>query len=89
MTTKITQTQVFLNSEEGKLKGFARVCVNDELMLTGLRIYEGTNGLFVAYPNDPNYKGDNYKQLFYPVSRGLREHIEEEVLGEYEREIRQ
>lgn len=84
---KCTQVQVFPVAEvKGKLKAFARVCLNDSLQLTSLRIYEGTHGLFVSYPNDPNYKGEDYKQLFYPVSKELRDHIEQLVLQEYETE---
>jgi len=84
----VTNIQVFPVAEhEGKLKAFARICLNDSLQLTGLRVYQGTNGLFVSYPNDPNYKGEDYKQIYYPVKRELRELIEKEVLAEYEREL--
>mgnify|MGYP003631218815 CR=1 FL=1 len=86
---KITLVQVFpiKESHGGKLKAFARVCLADSLQLTGLRVYEGTHGLFVSYPNDPNYAGEDYKQIFYPVTRELRTHIEETILTEYFREI--
>jgi stage V sporulation protein G len=74
---EITNVQVFpMKETNGKLRAFARVLLNDELQLTGLRIYEGANGLFVAYPNDPSYKGEDYRQLFYPVTRELRDSIE-------------
>ena len=87
---KITQVQVNpINEPKGKLRGFARICLNDQLQLTSLRIYEGTRGLFVSFPNDPSYKGDDYKQLFYPVSKEFREHIDQVVLAEYEHETTQ
>jgi stage V sporulation protein G len=37
----------------------------------------------VAYPNDPGYKGDDFRSIFYPLTRELREHIEETVLIQY------
>lgn len=81
---KITQVQVFkVDNPEGKLRAFARITLNDELQLTSLRVYEGIKGLFVSYPNDPLTKGDDYRQLFYPVTRELCDHIEEEILKEY------
>lgn len=84
---EITSVQVFLVPENGKMKAFARVCLDDELMLTSMRVYQGTHGLFVSYPNDTNYKGEDYKQLFYPISKAFRDKVEEAVLKAYEEEL--
>jgi DNA-binding cell septation regulator SpoVG len=59
------------------------VILNGEMQLTGLKVMDGVNGLFVAYPNDPGYKGDDFRSIFYPLTRELREHIEETVLIQY------
>lgn len=81
---KVTQVSVFkFNNNPGKLRGQARIVLDDELQLTGLRIYEGSRGLFVSYPNDPSYKGEDYRQLFYPVVKSLRDEIEQAILKEY------
>lgn len=81
---QVTNVSVFLfNGNEGKLRGVVRVVLSDEIQLTGLRIYEGSNGIFVSYPNDPYYKGEEYRQLFYPVSKALRDHIQTEILKSY------
>jgi len=85
-TLEVTQVQVFpLTHEQGKLKAFARVLLADQIQLTSLRIYEGSKGLFVSYPNDPAHHGEDYRQLFYPVTRELRDAIEQAVLAEWER----
>lgn len=82
---KVTNTLVHVfKNNEGKLRGTAQVTLDDELRLTGLRIYEGSQGLFVSYPNDPYYKGEDYRQLFYPVYKELRDHIEQAILKEYQ-----
>ena len=65
-------------------KAFARVVLNDQLQLTRLRVVQGADGLFVAYPNDPTFKGEDYRSIFFPLKRDLREHIETEVLKQYE-----
>ncbi len=84
----VTQVQVFpLQQEGGKLRAFARVLIGDALLLTSLRVYEGSKGLFVSYPNDPNHKGEDYRQLFYPVTKELRDEIEAKVLEEYKAAI--
>ena len=87
---KVTNINVFPVPElqqGGKLKAFARIVINDQLQLTSLRIYDGVNGLFVSYPNDPHHKGNDYRQLFYPVSKELRDHIEHAILAEYKNSL--
>ena len=82
---KITSVQVYILKEAmGRTRAMARIVFNDAFQLTGLRVMDGANGLFVSYPNDPNYKGDDYRNLFYPVTNDLREHIEEEVLVKFQ-----
>lgn len=83
-TMTITNIQVYpLLEPAGKTKAMARVILDDQLQLTGLRVVQGSNGLFLAYPNDPGYRGEDYRSLFYPVTKALREYIESEVLIKY------
>lgn len=83
-TMTITNIQVYpVREPKGKLRAQVRVLLNDQLQLTGLRLYDGTNGLFVSYPSDPTNKGEEYRQLFYPVTRELRDSIEKRVIEEY------
>lgn len=83
----VTQVKVFPFKEGpsmGRIKGYANITLNDQFHLRGLRIMEGENGLFVAYPNDPFYKGEDFRSLYFPVTRQLREHIENCVLEKYQ-----
>lgn len=85
---EITSIDVFpVKNPEGRLRAFARVAINDQLQLTSLRIYEGTQGLFVSYPNDPSYGGEEYRQVFYPLTREFREKVETKVLAKYMDEL--
>ena len=87
-TLVATQVQVFpLREPLGKTQALARVVLNDQLQLTGLRIVDGCNGLFVSYPNDPSYKGDDYRAMFYPLTKDFREHIEQAVLAKYQEAV--
>jgi stage V sporulation protein G len=84
LKTQVTNVQVFpLKDSTNKLRAFARVLLNDDLQLTGLRIYDGSDGLFVAYPNDPTYKGEDFRSLYYPVTRELRDEISNAVLEKF------
>ena len=83
----VTQVQVFPFKEGpnlGHLKGLAQVVLNDQLVIRGLRIMEGVNGLFVNYPIDPFYKGADSRSIVNPITRQLREHIENSVLEKYQ-----
>ena len=81
----LTNVQVYpVKKVMGKTHAFARVVLNDQIQFTGLRIVEGSNGLFVAYPTDPSYKGEDYKSIFYPVTREFRELIETEVIKKFQ-----
>ena len=82
----VTQVQVFPFKEGpsmGKMLALASIVLNDQLHVRSLRIMEGVNGLYVAYPNDPFYKGEDFRSVCFPMTRQLREHIENCVLEKY------
>ena len=81
----VTQVQVFKEGPSmGHMVGTASVILNDQFLIRGLRIMEGENGLFVGYPNDPFYKGEDFRSICFPMKRQLREHIENCVLEKYQ-----
>lgn len=88
----VTQVQVFPFKETstmGHVKALAQVVLNDQIVIRGLRVMEGDNGLFVGYPLDPFFKGEELRSLVFPITRALREHIENCVLEKYQYETRQ
>ena len=86
----VTSVQVFPFKDGvnmGHMKGMASVVINDQLQLRGLRVMSGENGLFVDYPTDPFYKGEDFRSIVNPITRQLREHIENCVLEKYQAAI--
>ena len=86
----VTNVQVFPFKEGaymGKTKALATIVLNDQIQIRGLRVMEGEYGLFVRYPNDPFYKGEDFRSLVMPITRQLREHIENCVLEKYQAAI--
>ena len=82
----VTQVQVFpfqQGPSMGHLLGLASVVLNDQFLVRGLRIMKGDNGLYVGYPDDPFYKGEDLRSVCCPITRHLREHIETCVLEKY------
>lgn len=83
----VTSVQVFPFKEGpslGHMKALATVTLNDQLAIRGLRVMDGSNGLFVGYPNDPFYKGEDFRSICFPITRNLREQIENCVLEKYQ-----
>ena len=82
----VTQVQVFPFKEGpsmGHMLGLATIVLNDQFQVRGLRIMDGEHGLYVGYPNDPFYKGEDFRSVCCPITRQLREHIENCVLEKY------
>lgn len=69
--------------KNGSMKAIADVVLNDHLVLRGLRVMDGVNGLYVGYPVDPFCRDDEFRTLYHPVTRQLKEHIENCVLEKY------
>ena len=83
----VTNVQVYPFKEGpsmGNLLGVATIVLNDQFQVRGLRIMNGENGLYVGYPNDPFYKGEDFRSVCCPMTRQLREHIETCVLEKYQ-----
>lgn len=82
---EITSVSVVPSEVQGtsKLRGVARIDLDNQLQLTALRIFEGVNGLFVAYPNDPSGSGTEPRSLYMAIDRGLRDSIESAVIDKY------
>lgn len=85
---EVTNVQVFpfkKDSNPGNMRGLATVVLNDQMLIRGLRIVDGENGLFVNYPKDPD--GSSFTKICNPITRQLREHIEDAVITKYQEAI--
>ena len=60
---------------------YASVVLNDQIMLRGLKVMDGDNGVYVAFP--VGYGGDEYRSWFFPLTKALREHVQNCVLEKY------
>lgn len=86
----VTHVQVFPFKEGpslGHMKGLAQIVLNDQMVIRGLRVMDGENGLYVSYPPDPFRKGEEFRSVCNPITRKLREHIENVVLEKYAQTI--
>jgi len=82
--------QVTKNQDSGLrgLKGVAKAVVGGAVVLTGIKIIAGQNGLFVVMPQrEVEFGGERrYWDIFYPLNDAIRKELEAKVLAEYLKE---
>ena len=79
-----SQVRVFVY-EKDSLRAIASVKVADAVFLTGLRVIEGKNGLFLAMPTRKD-KGGEYQDIFVPASKALKDELQALILEAYRKE---
>ena len=78
----ITECKIFPINGEGSTKAIVSITIDECFVVTGIKIMEGRNGLFVSMPSRKTKDGD-YKDICFPITKDTRESIQEIVLGEY------
>lgn len=68
---------------DGKLKGFADVAIEGLILIKGLRIVDGKNGLFVGMPREQGKDGQWY-QTVLPLNEEVKSRFNEIVLEAYQ-----
>ena len=68
---------------EGKLKAFADIAIEGILLIKGLRIVDGKNGLFVGMPREQGKNGQWY-QTVSALSDEVKNQLDEIVLQAYQ-----
>jgi stage V sporulation protein G len=70
--------------EDGKLKAFASITLDNCFVIRGLKIIEGQGRLFVAMPSRRRPDG-SFQDVCHPITNEFRADLEREVLKEYTR----
>lgn len=76
------KASVTIIDKPGNLKGLASVSVGEGFAVTGIRILEGENGLFVSMPSRKTEGG--YKDICFPTTKESREELHNAVMEAYE-----
>ena len=88
----ITKVSVYtLNDSNSKTVALATVTIADCLVLTGVKIVKGKKGMFVSMPkrklSKPDKNGNEYADIFFPVTHDFREELDDAVLDAYDNKI--
>jgi stage V sporulation protein G len=82
---EITEIRITLRDDD-KLRAFASITLEDSLVIRGLKVIEGANGMFVAMPSRQRKDG-SYQDVAHPINRETREWLERMVIGAYQEEV--
>lgn len=84
---KITEVKVFPVSEE-KLRAFVSIVLDSCFMVNDIKVICGKEGLFISMPSRKKKSGD-FKDVAHPLNNETRKMIEDRVLEEYERVLKE
>ena len=79
---KLSVTRIHKLNGDGATKAFCDMSVMDSLVINGLRVVEGKDGLFVSMPREAGKDGKYYNTVI-PLSREIKDEIERVVLEAY------
>lgn len=78
---EITKTIIY-RVNKGKMLAYATVTLNDSIVISGIRLYEGDNGRFILFPSRTSKKGRKF-DIAFPCKDEMREMILKEIEIEY------
>ncbi len=81
---EVTDVKVQL-VDEGRLKAFATITLNECFVVRDVKVIDGNNGLFVAMPSRRKPDG-TYRDVAHPLNSECRAYLEKCVLDAYRSE---
>lgn len=67
------------------IKGIASVTIDSCVVISEIKIVDGKNGLFIAFPNRKMPNGE-YKDIAFPITKEARQQIVDAILAEYNKQ---
>ena len=71
-------------------KALAEIVFNDQLLIRGIRVVEGENGLYISYPypfHPTSGEDGQQRSSVFPITKVLRDHVESVVIEKYQDSI--
>jgi len=88
MSTQMDMTVKRMNKlhGEGTLKAFCDVAIADAVLIKGIKVVEGKNGLFVSMPREQGKDG-NWYDTVVPLTKEIRQQVSTVVLDAYQAQM--
>lgn len=79
----ITDCKLCNLTGKGKVRALAKISLNDQLVISGIRLVDVGTDLIIAYPDGANEGTDAFSNHFRPQNSKLHDAIEERIINEY------
>jgi len=87
---RVTRVMIYpfdTSSLGGRVKAMADVELDGEVVIKGFKVISSKKGgIFISYPSKRSQSGKFY-EIFFPLSKKLRDQIREEILKAYEEAV--
>ena len=84
------KARVRLLANAGKIAAVANISINDAFAIKGIRITEGSRGLFISMPSTSfeNNKGETeYREMAFPITKEARDQMTATIMAAYHQAI--
>jgi len=72
-----------VTKEEGKMKAFVSITIDEEFVVHDIKVIEGEKGLSIAMPSRKTADGE-YRDIAHPINSETRARIQDIILEKYE-----
>ena len=84
----VTDVRIRKLTEESKMKAIVSVTFNNEFVVHDIKVIDGINGIFIAMPSRKMADGE-FRDIAHPINATTRKKIQEAVLEEYEKSLKE
>jgi len=84
-TMKIEVQRMYRFETDRPLKAFTDIVINEVLLIKGVRVMDGKNGLFVAMPREQS-QDEKWYDTIRCLTQEIKDQITEVVLSAYKEE---
>lgn len=87
MSSRVTKVKVsIISNPENKIIALSRIELNGDIVIDGVKVLSGKNGLFVGMPSRKAKDEKTWHEVVYGATKELKDDIKDSVLKEYHRE---
>jgi len=85
---KITDIRVRRINQESRMKAIVSITLDDALAVHDIKIIEGQEKLFVAFPSRKT-PDDQFKDIVHPINAEARTYLETTILAKYDEVLKE
>lgn len=74
------------NNHDSNLKGFAQITMDDCFVVSGVKVFDGANGMFLQMPQYKNSAGE-YKNIANPVTKEFHDELNNKVIDAFKNAV--